>query len=81
MQCSVARHSRMIEKVELQNLNDRLASYIDRVRFLENENSHLGQKVKHSFVSHLDPFLFNLYEKKTLYSGSKPHGIAQSREN
>lgn len=43
--CSPTRHSRIAEKVELQNLNDRLACYIDRVRYLENENSRLGHEV------------------------------------
>lgn len=43
---SPTRHSRIAEKVELQSLNDRLAVYIDRVRFLENENSRLGIEVQ-----------------------------------
>lgn len=38
---SPARMSRIDERFELQNLNDRLASYIERVRNLENENSTL----------------------------------------
>lgn len=42
---SPTRHSRIAEKVELQNLNDRLACYIDRVRYLENENSRLTIEV------------------------------------
>lgn len=36
----------MAEKVELQNLNDRLATYIDRVRNLETENSRLSIEVQ-----------------------------------
>lgn len=40
----------MAEKTELQSLNERLASYIARVRFLEIENSQLGQKVKRQFL-------------------------------
>lgn len=46
--CSPTRHSRIAEKVELQNLNDRLACYIDRVRFLENENQRLQVEVQTS---------------------------------
>ncbi|XP_030380445.1 lamin Dm0 [Scaptodrosophila lebanonensis] len=45
---SPTRHSRLLEKVELQNLNDRLACYIDRVRNLETENSRLTIEVQTS---------------------------------
>lgn len=45
---SSTRHSRIAEKVELQNLNDRLACYIDRVRFLENENARLTVEIQTS---------------------------------
>jgi len=38
--------SRTQEKHELANLNDRLAAYIDRVRHLESENSHLTRQVQ-----------------------------------
>ena len=34
------------EKNELAGLNDRLASYIDRVRFLEGENSRLSRVIQ-----------------------------------
>lgn len=42
---SPTRYSRMQEKQDLQNLNDRLANYIDRVRHLEAENSRLTREV------------------------------------
>lgn len=38
----------MQEKHDLQNLNDRLANYIDRVRYLEAENSRLSREVQTS---------------------------------
>lgn len=45
---SPTRHSRIVEKVELQNLNDRLACYIDRVRYLETENARLTVQIQTS---------------------------------
>lgn len=45
---SPTRLSRLQEKADLQNLNDRLACYIDRVRFLEQENSRLTMEVRTS---------------------------------
>ncbi|XP_047443785.1 lamin-B2 [Mugil cephalus] len=42
---SPTRISRLQEKQDLQHLNDRLASYIDRVRALELENDRLMVKV------------------------------------
>ncbi|XP_066272646.1 lamin-B1-like isoform X3 [Branchiostoma lanceolatum] len=47
-QLSPTRLTRMQEKVELQWLNDRLAQYIDRVRYLEAENSRLMVQVTSS---------------------------------
>lgn len=43
---SPTRHSRLFEKAELQSLNDRLATYIDRVRSLEQENARLQVQVQ-----------------------------------
>ncbi|KAL3866193.1 hypothetical protein ACJMK2_043515 [Sinanodonta woodiana] len=43
---SPARITRMEEKEKLQNLNDRLAAYIDRVRYLEDENARLSTQVR-----------------------------------
>ena len=38
--------SRVQEKDELAGLNDRLAAYIDRMRFLENENRQLSTQIQ-----------------------------------
>lgn len=43
---SPARITRQEEKTQLQNLNDRLAAYIDRIRNLETENSRLLVQVR-----------------------------------
>ena len=43
---SPTRLSRLQEKVELQNLNDRLACYMDKVRALEAENNRLSRQVR-----------------------------------
>ncbi|KAK8771806.1 hypothetical protein V5799_024950 [Amblyomma americanum] len=43
---SQSRRTRIQEKNELANLNDRLAAYIDRVRELESENRRLVQQVE-----------------------------------
>uniref|UniRef100_A0A672PZ23 Lamin B1 n=2 Tax=Sinocyclocheilus grahami TaxID=75366 RepID=A0A672PZ23_SINGR len=43
---SPARISRLQEKQELQQLNDRLAAYIDTVRGLESENSVLQRQLR-----------------------------------
>jgi len=43
---SPTRYSRLQEKQDLQNLNDRLACYIEKVRLLESENSRLNREVQ-----------------------------------
>nr|XP_022333831.1 lamin Dm0-like [Crassostrea virginica] len=43
---SPARITRQEEKTQLQNLNDRLAAYIDRIRNLETENNRLLVQVR-----------------------------------
>ncbi|XP_050402464.1 prelamin-A/C [Patella vulgata] len=45
---SPVRITRHEEQQELQGLNDRLAAYIDRVRYLENENNRLNVQVRTS---------------------------------
>ncbi|VVC31625.1 Intermediate filament protein,Lamin Tail Domain,Intermediate filament protein, conserved site [Cinara cedri] len=45
---SPTRFSRIQEKHELQNLNNRLAAYIDRVKYLETENSKLTKELHSS---------------------------------
>lgn len=45
---SPTRTSRLQEKSDLQNLNNRLATYIDRVRQLEHENTKLYRQIQTS---------------------------------
>ena len=41
------RENREREKRELSNLNDRFASYIERVRYLEAQNKKLQLELEH----------------------------------
>jgi len=45
---SSTKFSRIQEKHELQNLNDRLAFYISRAKYLETKNSKLTQELRSS---------------------------------
>ena len=55
--------SRKQEKFELAGLNDRLAAYIDRVRYLENENHGLRLKI----VGHEETVTREVTNIKALY--------------
>lgn len=63
---SPSRLTRLQEKNELQNLNDRLANYIERVRNLELENNRLNVQVQSSSetVSREVVSIKTLYEKE-----------------
>lgn len=63
---SPSRITRLQEKEEMQNLNDRLVIYIDTVRRLESENSRL-QSIVHSYSENSTrdvTEIKNLYEKE-----------------
>lgn len=59
---SPGRLSRIQEKNELQNLNDRLAAYIDRVRSLESENSKLKIQLRKDMESREVHTVKSMYE-------------------
>ena len=57
---------RLQEKEELKNLTDRLASYIEKSRFLENRNSRLSEEIRTARRSGEDTIksLKTLYEQE-----------------
>ena len=63
---SQARLTRIDEKNELQNLNDRLANYIEQVRRLEQDNARLSQQIQTSqeIVTREVVSIKSLYEKE-----------------
>lgn len=63
---SQARLTRIDEKNELQNLNDRLANYIEQVRRLEQDNARLNQQIQTSqeIVTREVVSIKSLYEKE-----------------
>lgn len=63
---SPARSTRAEEQEQLQGLNDRLANYIDRVRYLEAENSRLSVQVQSTeeVVKREVSSVKNLYESE-----------------
>ncbi|XP_019623983.1 PREDICTED: non-neuronal cytoplasmic intermediate filament protein isoform X4 [Branchiostoma belcheri] len=60
---SDARMTRAHEKQELSHLNDRFASYIDKVRYLQERNSKLEAQIKIQ-ESREAPNIKDLYEKE-----------------
>lgn len=78
---SPTRHSRLVEKVELQNLNDRLACYIDRVRNLETENSRLSIEVQttRDTVTRETTNIKNIYETELLEARRMLDELARER--
>eukprot|EP00096_Caligus_rogercresseyi_P015176 TRINITY_DN761_c0_g1_i12.p1 TRINITY_DN761_c0_g1~~TRINITY_DN761_c0_g1_i12.p1 ORF type:complete len:675 (+),score=193.11 TRINITY_DN761_c0_g1_i12:203-2227(+) len=62
-----SRLTRKEEKMSLQNLNNRLASYIDRVRQLQNENNKLSHQIKtvEEYQSKELSNVKDLYDKQT----------------
>merc|ERR1719369_457175 len=65
--------SRVREKQDLQELNDRFATYIERVRFLEADNKRLHDilnKLKLKFEE-LERVLKQMYEEELAQAGKK----------
>lgn len=69
---SPTRFSRLSEKNELQNLNDRLAAYIDRARTLEQENSRLTCEI----TSYRETSSREVNKVKTMYE----HELSDARK-
>src|SRR5437762_1745206 len=75
---SALLYSRVEEKRNLQTLNDRLASYIDRVRELQAENDVLISRIQTSeeTVTREVTRVKNLYEKEFADLRGKLEGLA-----
>lgn len=76
---SPTRLSRIQERAELQNLNDRLAAYIDRNRQLENENSKLKVQVKKTIESREIHSVKKMYESELNDTRNSLDSIAREK--
>ena len=76
---SPARLSRIQERAELQNLNDRLAAYIDRNRQLETENGRLKVQVQKTVETREIHSIKKLYEAELGDTRSSLDAIAKEK--
>src|SRR5699024_5025604 len=74
---SPTRLSRIQERTELQHLNDRLATYIERVRNLESENSKLRVQVQKSLESREVNSIKKLYDAELGDTRATLDGVAK----
>ncbi|XP_056300101.1 lamin-A-like isoform X2 [Pseudoliparis swirei] len=78
---SPTRITRLQEKEDLCNLNDRLAAYIDKVRFLETENTGLRERisVSESSVTHNTSGIKAAYEAELADARKTLDQVARER--
>ncbi|CAJ0967751.1 unnamed protein product [Ranitomeya imitator] len=70
------------EKETMQNLNVRLASYLDKVKALENANAELESKIKEWYINHQQQTIPGDYSKYFAIIEELKKGIlAESTEN